>query len=332
MTNHNQMSQIYSKFGRAGFNLSYIRRLLPDWWDEKLADTPSGRQYACLHLARMFSILPDSLKDGSEGVCFNFGGNHKYKHRQNVAENDLYIATAVAYTAAGIVASNFKVPYDASAVLDPLAIRAQILTKESWVSLDSLVTYCHSIGIPVVYLKCFPQAAKKMAGLALMSHGRPVIVLTQPQKYGYMLFDLAHELGHIARGHLNAENGQCHIDAKIENASTDNVEKEANEFAFQVISGQKSLRIVPTAGRLNGPGLARAAQKFGSDNHIDPTHIALNYGFAQNCWGAAVNAVKSLCAGEDSDQDFVRAMMKSGMDLENIHEDDLKVLENLIGE
>ena len=84
--------------------------------------------------------------------------------------------------------------------------------------------------------------------------------------------------------------------------------------------------------RLNGPGLARAAQKFGSDNHIDPTHIALNYGFAQNCWGVAVNAVKSLCAGEDSDQDFVRAMMKSGMDLENIHEDDLKVLENLIGE
>ncbi|MCV5275516.1 ImmA/IrrE family metallo-endopeptidase, partial [Escherichia coli] len=83
----------------------------------------------------------------------------------------------------------------------------------------------------------------KMAGLALMRHGRPVIVLTQPQKYGYMLLDLAHELGHIARGHLNAENGQCHIDAKIENASTDNIEKEANEFAFQVISGQKSLRI-----------------------------------------------------------------------------------------
>ena len=93
MTNHNQMSQIYSKFGRAGFNLSYIRRLLPDWWDEKLADTPSVRQYACLHLARMFSILPDSLKDGIEWVCFNFGGNHKYKHRQNVAENDLDIAT-----------------------------------------------------------------------------------------------------------------------------------------------------------------------------------------------------------------------------------------------
>jgi hypothetical protein len=39
-----------------------------------------------------------------------------------------------------------------------------------------------------------------------------------------------------------------------------------------------------------------------------------------------------LCAGEESDQDFVRAMMKSGMDLDNIHEDDLKVLENLIGE
>ncbi|STH97389.1 Domain of uncharacterised function (DUF955) [Citrobacter braakii] len=332
MTNHNQMSQIYSKFGRAGFNLAYIRKLLPEWWDERLAETPSGRQYACLHLARMFSILPDSLKDDSDGICFNFGGNHKYKHRQNVAENDLDIATAVAYTAAGIAASNFKVPYDADAVLDPLAIRSQILAKESWVSLSSLVSYCHSIGIPVVYLKSFPQAAKKMAGLALMSNGRPVIVLTQPQKYGYMLFDLAHELGHIARGHLNAENGQCHVDAKIENASTDNVEKEANEFAFQIVSGQKSLRIGPTAGGLNAANLARAAYRYGSDHHIDPTHIALNYGFAQNRWGAAVSAVKLLCEGKASDQDFVRAMMKSGMDLDNIREDDLKVLENLIGE
>ncbi|MDS1617150.1 ImmA/IrrE family metallo-endopeptidase [Escherichia coli] len=330
MTNHNQMRQIYSKLVQAGFNLSYIQKLLPDWWDEELAETPSGCQYARLHLARMFSIVPDSLKDGSEGVCFNFGGNHKYKYRQNVDRNDLDIATAVAYTAARIVTSSFKVPYDASAVLDPLAIRTQILTKEPWVSLDSLVTYCHSIGIPVVYLAGFPKGAKRMAGLALMSHGRPVIVLTQAQKYGYMLFDLAHELGHIARGHLNAENGQCHIDAKIENASTDNVEKEANEFAFQVISGQKSLRIVSSGGSLRVGDLVRAAQKYGSDNHIDPTHIALNYGFAQDRWGAAVNAVKSLCAGKDTDQDFLKAMMKSGMDLENIHEDDLKVLENLI--
>ncbi|HCI6825272.1 TPA: ImmA/IrrE family metallo-endopeptidase [Klebsiella variicola subsp. variicola] len=332
MTNHNQMSRIYSKFGRAGFNLSYIRKLLPEWWDEQLAETPSGRQYACLHLARMFSILPDSLKDDSEGLCFNFGGNHKYKHRQNVAEQDLDIATAVAYAAAGIVASNFKTPFDAGAVLDPTVIRDQILAHEQWVSLGSLVTFCHSIGIPVVYLKYFPQAAKKMAGLALVSRGRPVIVLTQPQKYGYMLFDLAHELGHIAKGHLNAENGQCHVDLKIENASTDLIEKEANEFAFQVISGQKSLRIGPTGGRLKGSDLARAAHRYGSENHIDPTHIALNYGYAQACWGAAVNAVKLLCAGKHSDQDFVRAMMKSGMDLENIHEDDLKVLENLIGE
>lgn len=332
MTNHNQMSQIYSKFGKAGFNLAYIRKLLPDWWDERLAETPSGRQYACLHLARMFSILPDSLKDDSKGICFNFGGHHKYKHRQNLAENDLDIATAVAYTAAGIAASNFRIEYDINAALDPLVIRDQILTKEPWVSLSCLVSYCHSVGIPIVYLKNFPQAAKKMAGLALMSHGRPVIILTQPQKYGYMLFDLAHELGHIAKGHLNAQNGQCHVDVKIENSSPNHIEKEANEFAFQVISGQKSLRIGPATGELNGSSLAIAAHKYGISNQIDPTHIALNYGFAQNRWGVAVSAVKSLCEGKESDQDCVRTMMKSGMDLENINEDDFKVLENIIGE
>lgn len=332
MTNSNQMSQIYLKFGRAGFNLAYIRKLLPDWWDDRLAETPSGRQYANLHLARMFCILPDSLKDGSDGVCFNFGGNHKYKHRQDFDANDLDVATAIAYSAAGIVSSNFKTPFDPSVNLSAEAIRKQILFDNPWVSLENLVSYCHSVGIPVIHLKNFPQGSKKMAGLALMSHGRPVIVLTQPQKFGYMLFDLAHELGHIAMGHLNAENGQCHVDAKIENASTDTIEKEANEFAFEVISGQKSLRIGPTAGQLNTSGLARAAHIYGSDNHIDPTHIALNYGFAQRRWPVAVGAVKILCEDKKPDQDFIREMLKAGLDLDNIQEDDLNVLEKLIGE
>lgn len=332
MTNNNQMSQIYSKFGRAGFNLSYIRKLLPEWWDERLADSPSGRQYASLHLARMFNILPDSLKDDSNGICFNFGGNHKYKHRQDFAADDLDVATAIAYTAARIIASNFKIPYDPKTVFDADNIRKKIMQSHSWVSLRNLVSFCHSVGIPVIYLKNFPKGAKKMAGLALMSNERPVIVLTQPKKHGYMLFDLAHELGHIAMKHLNAENGQCHIDEIIDNAPTDHIEREANEFAFKVLSGQKSLRIVPAARALSGPNLALAAKKYGNENGVDPTHIALNYGFVQNHWGAAVNAVKILSEGVSPDQDFIRAMMKEGLNLENIHEDDIKVLENLSGE
>lgn len=332
MTNSNQMSQIYSKVSRAGFNLAYIRKLLPEWWDDRLADTPSGRQYARLHLARMLSILPESLKDGSEDICFNFGGNHKYKHRQGVTVDELDVATAVAYSAAGIVASNFKTSYNPSIQLNAEDIRAQILTNDPWVSLDNLISFCHSIGIPVIFLKSFPMGSKKMAGLALKSKGRPVIVLTQPREYGFMLFDLAHELGHIAKGHLNEENGQCHVDAKIEKATTDATELEANEFAFEVLSGQKALRIGPTRRGLNTLELARAASAYGTQNRIDPTHIALNYGFAQKRFPVAVGAVKLLCDGKISDQDFVRTMMKDGLDLENIQEDDLKVLENLIGE
>ncbi|MFJ5480865.1 ImmA/IrrE family metallo-endopeptidase [Pectobacterium carotovorum] len=332
MKDNNEMRRIYNKFGSAGFSLAYIRSLLPDWWDERLADTPSGRQYASLHLARMFSILPESLKDESEGICFNFGGNHKYKHRNNVADDDLYIATAISYTAARIVAANFKTPYDPQKILDADVIRQFLMQDNQWVSLDNLVKFCHSIGIPVIYLKKFPRNAKKMAGLALMSCGRPVIVLTQPHKYGFMLFDLAHELGHIAKGHLNSENGQCHIDEKIESASTNDIEKEANEFAFQVLSGKKSFNIGPSGGFLKGPQLADEAKKFGTKKGVDPTHIALNYGFSMGHWGVAINALKFLCHGRPTDQDFIKEMMKTGIDLENINEDDLNILESLIGE
>ena len=328
----NQMRHIYNKFVHAGINASYIRKMLPEWWDDRLAETPSGRQYASLHLARMFNILPDSLKDGSDSVCFNFGGNHKYKHRQNVAVDDLDVATAIAYSAARIVSSNFNNHYSADISLNAGHVREYLMKSSPWVSLSNLVGFCHSIGIPVIFLKNFPQGAKKMAGLALMSGGRPVIVLTQPKKYGYMLFDLAHELGHIALGHLNEENGHRHVDEKIESDSTNDIEKEANEYAFEILSGQKQLNIVPTNGFLIAENLAIKSIEFGKGKGIDPTHVALNYGHGLGHWGVAVNAVKHICKDTPTDQDFLRAMMRTAINPESVDEDDLCFLEGLIKE
>lgn len=63
MTIQRPMHRIYAKIINAGFNQDSINRRLPAWWDEDLAETPAGAQYARLYLARIFSLAPESLKD-----------------------------------------------------------------------------------------------------------------------------------------------------------------------------------------------------------------------------------------------------------------------------
>lgn len=328
MTNK-PMSHLYSKINKAGFNRTFINKVLPEWWDDALADTPSGKQYASLHLARVFSLVPDSLKDNAEVARFNLGSCHHFKHRVNLGEEDLNVATAVAYSAARIVAENFKIPFEQVKDLSWGAIREQILKIDKWVTLPALINFCHSIGIPVVYIKNFPTKAAKMAGVALQVSGRPVIVLTQVKNYGYMLFDLAHELGHIVMGHLNDQNGGIFVDRKIESNATDRLESEANRFAFGVISGKEELRIIPTHSYLTGPKLATAAQVFAEEHAVDPTHIALNYGYSIGHWGVAINAVKIICDGKPTDQSLVKQLMMDAIDHETINDDDLRLLTTL---
>ncbi|HBC5368306.1 TPA: ImmA/IrrE family metallo-endopeptidase [Proteus mirabilis] len=327
------MSHLYEKVKNAGFTLPYIKKLLPDWWDDDLAKSPSGKQFASLFLSKRFSICHDSFKDDATQVVFNLGGNHKFKHRVNVGEDDLNQATAIAYSAARIAAENFKVPYDETINLDWKIVRGKILEKNQWVSLSALVDYCHSVGIPVVFLKNFPPKCTKMAGIALRVLDRPVIVLTQSRKYGYMLFDLAHELGHIAKGHVNDDNGDVFVDRKIDSQATDIFEAEANAYAFGILSGKENLQIGSNF-KLNATELASASQKYGYENQIDPTHIILNYGYMMNLWPVSSIALKIVSNNgqAEADQDVVRKSFMKSIDYDVINDDDLDLIEKLCGE
>lgn len=332
MTDHKPMERIYQKIRLAGFNPAFMKAMLPDWWDDELACTPSGQQYAALHLARIFSLAPESLRDEAEHVLFSFGSTHKYKHRVNVDEASLDVATAIAYSAAKIAVSNFKTAYDSSISLEWSDVRNSILADNPYVNLESLLRFCTKVGIPVIFISKFPSKANKMAGLALKVYDRPAIVLTQGRSHGYMLFDLAHELGHIAKGHLNEANGECLVDRKIEQNSTDHKELEANQFAFGVITGQEGIQFVHEQHGLNASQLATGALETARLRRIDPTHVALNYCFGLRRWSLASSTLKILCNGSPSDQEVVKRMMIEGIDLSEIDEDDLSMIKKLSGE
>ena len=199
----NPMAELYRRLRAVGLTKPYVRKtILPDWWDDRAADNPAGYAEGLTYLSRHSGLDLATLRDSAKPVAFRDFGVCKFKMSKNATEDDLALARAIATRAAQLVnvaTSEAVQPLPTSAS----QIRREIIGQgEPWVSLSNLVDYSWSLGIPVIHLSSFPDA-KRPDGLAACVKGRPVIVLCKKDNYSAgLLFILAHELGHIALGHI----------------------------------------------------------------------------------------------------------------------------------
>ena len=325
------MRHLYKKIKTVGYPQRYVNTLLPEWWDDAIAETPSGLQQASLILGRLFSVQPETLwtKDAIPELVVPDGC--KFKQRVDTKTHELDVACALARSAARLVLSAFKPELKPGFCPDAGELRQSLLSSGGpWVDFQNLLNYCLESGIPVIFLKHLPSKTKKMAGVSFAYDGRPVIVLTQAKPHGYLLFDLAHELGHITLGHTR--NGAWVIDEKIDFDSDDEEERDANRFALELLTGNPDCKIVPVGRHLYQQQLVNAAMRFGEAKKIDPLHIVLNYGYTSKQWGVACQAVKAIANNEPSDQHLLVRSLLAALDLEAMSEDDIAVLKRLMGE
>lgn len=292
-TAKNSMQPLFKKLQACGFNSAFVKKMLPDWWDDSIADTPSGLQQATLILAQLLAIRPDSLWHPTGSAVFALPESRKFKRRSDVDTESLDVACALAFSAARIVQTGLKtsLSHTAHSIPGANALRQMLLTKSPWIGLAELLDYCFSIGIPVIYLHQFPGNTKKMDGLAFDCQGHAVIVLTKRTAHGGLLFDLAHELGHIALNHLKP--GGCIIDQEIDAEAKDNDERAANNYALELLTGK-------VAGRIDGNRQLTARQQQPGGN-------------------------------APSDQEMIRQKLFANLDREAISDDDLAVLTWLVG-
>jgi hypothetical protein len=325
------MQPLFSKLQAFGFDTDYVRTLLPDWWSDSLGSSPAGLQQATLHLARLLAVRPDSLWANDKRVVLALPSARRFKHRANLDRDELDIACALAFSAARIAFTGMADLDGKPKIPSVTELRSMLLrdANAKWIGLPELVNFCFSIGIPVIYMRRFPAGAKKMEGLAFDCSGRPAIVLTRKNKYGYLLFDLAHELGHIALGHVKP--GEIIVDEKIGHDVDDEDmdERDANRFALELLTGSPN-RQIKSNRRLTGSKLASAAHTYGLENSVDPTHVALNYGYTNECYAVAVKAVNELCRDKPSDQDLLRKALFDHLDVDEMKEDDLVALESMV--
>ena len=327
---HQPMQSLYDKLHSVGYAKKYIHSLLPDWWDDAIAETPAGFQQASLILGRLFSVQPETLWSVDAQPALVTPEGRKFKQRAGTQTHEMDIACALALSAARLVLKTFKPEYQGGFHPDSAELRQRLLNGKQWIGFHNLLAYCLESGIPVIFLNHFPRKAKKMAGVSFEHGERPVIVLTQNKPHGYLLFDLAHELGHVTLGHT--KNGAWVIDAKIDADAEDEEEQAANRFARELLTGSSDWNIVP-AGRLYAQQLTDVAIRIGTERHIDPLHIALNYGYTlKSHWPVATNAVKLIAKDRPTDQQILVQALLDALDLDSTQEDDLAALKLLMGE
>lgn len=326
----NTMKTLYGKLQTAGYNRKYVQSLLPDWWDDAIASSPSGYQDASIRLGNLFGVLPSTLRDPDALPVLRVPDGRRFKRQTGHEEQHLDVACALAMSAANLVFGTLPPPPKRVTVPDAKAIRNELLESHQFIDFAVLLNYVWQLRIPVIFLEHLPTKTKKMAGLAFESNGSPTIVLTSGRPHGFLVFDLAHELAHIALGHV--ANGRCVVDQEIDANAEDPDERAANRFALELLTGDPDCAIVPRGRHLYGPELAAQAIRYGEKHRIDPLHVALNYGYTQQRWPVALAAIKQLAENILPDQVSLRQKLLAELREHDINEDDLITLARLTGE
>ncbi len=327
MAQANPMSRLYARLSQAGLTRQYVRNTaLPSWWDDEIASNPAGYAQGLLLLARHLGLDLKSLQDDASPVRLREFGVCKYKKRDAVSVDDFAMCRTLATRAAQLAAEATAVSYQ------PLPgtatdIRQAILDAGAkWVGLRELVEYCWSAGVPVLHLDHFPKNALRPDGFAARVSGRPVIVLCVLKRQpAWQLFILAHELGHMVHGHI-ANEGSL-LDERVDASSQDAEEREANEFAAELLTGTPPRRFRASGRWPNAEALAEDARQIGRQQMIDPGHVVLNYAYSMGKdFYAVANAALARLDPNANAVDTVRSIMADRLDWSRLPEDSSEFL------
>jgi len=322
----NPMADLYRRLRAVGLTTRKVRQfILPDWWDDSVATNPAGFAEGLSFISRHTGLDLATLREFGRPVAFREAGVCKFKKSANTTEDQLTLARSMAMRVAQLVnAATVKpcLPLPSSA----LQLRKEILGQgHPWISLSVLVNYCWSVGISVVHLRSIIQ--KKMPdGLAVKVRDRPVIVLCKQARFtAWLLFILAHELGHVILGHI-PDNGAL-IDEDVNQNVGDAEEIAANIFALELLTGHKDCRFHPTGRWPNATELARNARMMGRELKIDPGHIVLNYAHTMgNGFFAVANGALGKLEPEREALGIVRRKMAEHLDWSRLPADSCEFL------
>jgi Zn-dependent peptidase ImmA (M78 family) len=321
MTTEYSINNVYRILQNYGIDKKFIKEfLLPDWWADEIADSKAGYFQTVSILAKNLGLEVSDFINRAESIKLKHPVLIKFKAASNVKINaDDIWPNSLAVRISEIIEQVFSVqlkdlPHNA------LDVRASISEQYGQINFDNTLEYLWNSGIPVLHIPVFPKEINKMDGMAVNLNGRPLIILSKNRRHdAWLLFILAHELGHIVKGHISNKD-QIIYDLNLE-LEEDKEEIEANEFAIELLNGTNNPSYLSTFKIYKSSfELVNDIRPIAKQFNVDPGVIALNYAYQTKNYALVEQALKVLTPKADAVK-LVKTEMKSNLDLEKLSEE-----------
>lgn len=312
----------------AGLSRAAIDAAWPEWWSDSAESSASAKAELRFSIARNLGLSPQSLI--GERVDFVWRDRARFKHLR--ANDELPVAALNSF-GVSVARSLIEATLGNGEIVGLSAAELRgLLLGMGPPDLPGLLTVCWAIGIPVVHLRVWPLAQKAMHAMVAGQHGRHAIMFSREASYPAMVaFTLAHEIGHIALGHVPADDILVDAEDPAGAAEHDDEETAADRFALEVLMGDPDPDIRINFETFNHVELADAVMRAGPAYGIDPGTLALAVAYRRNAWPVAMAAMRIIQPEPVSVSDLVNRIAAGQLDLDRLGSDSAAFIERTLG-
>jgi transcriptional regulator with XRE-family HTH domain len=227
-----------------------------------------------------------------------------------------YPAVLLSHTIAGIVRNAAAdSPTFRGLPSNGRTVNAEARDNTGRVTLVSLATWAWNRGVAVV-----PMAGRGDFSAAVWDgSAQPVVVLKESRELAvYWLFDLAHELAHLALGHVG-QTGLIDVDSPAPRGdSTDSTEQMANDFALEILlpNHAELLQEVRREARGSHLRFKGAVASVADAAQVSPGLLGMIAAYAltevgqdKDRWGSATNLARPDGGGREQVQKVARRFL-----------------------
>lgn len=264
----------------------------PSWWTDEAESSTSAQAELRFTLARRLGLDAQVLL--SEDEPRFVWKVASFKNLGTASEVERHAIISYGTSLARVLTA--AVQPVAMPDLAASAVRNRLSSTSGPIALPDLLSLCWALGIPVIQLRVFPLAAKRMCAMAVRVRDRFAILLAKESRFpAQVAYYLAHELGHIALGHLASSPAMVDIEDPLEGQNrSDPEEAAADRYALELLTGEPAPQVLTETRRYSAAALAKAAADSAADLGIDPGTLVLCFGHSTGRWDKAFAALNKV--------------------------------------
>ncbi|MDR1345494.1 MAG: ImmA/IrrE family metallo-endopeptidase [Bacteroidales bacterium] len=266
----------------------------PEWWSESLDGDEEAHKELRRTLSTRLGLAVDSL-DLTGTPRFVWDDRIKYKNFRGDLAEALPALSSFGMALTKIIRQGMQ-PTQGITGISSASLRQVLIQGIPFIQLETLLKFLWSINLPVLHLQLLPLTAKYMCGMTVHDEYGYAIFLAKNDFYPAALaFYLAHEIGHIALGHIGLNFALVDVEASDFNPiQNDEEELAADQYALELLTGVTHLSFSVTGGNQSSIGLAKECLRLSLEYGIEPATIALCYGFESHDWRTAQASLRYI--------------------------------------